>query len=83
LLVGFGTYLYHNTLQIMRPRWRRWGTSVALFALPFRRQAIVTLAGYAFDHPGMARCWHPRSPAAGFARAAQSRRHHRTYSRAK
>ena len=56
LLVGFGTYLYHNTLQThatqMAPSVR--GTSVALFAFClFAGQAIgVTLAGYAFDHLG-------------------------------
>lgn len=56
LLVGFGTYLYHNTLQThatqMAPSMR--GTSVALFAFClFAGQAIgVTLAGYAFDHLG-------------------------------
>lgn len=58
LLVGFGTYLYHNTLQThatqMAPSVR--GTSVALFAFClFAGQAIgVTLAGYAFDHLGHA-----------------------------
>jgi predicted MFS family arabinose efflux permease len=58
LLVGFGTYLYHNTLQThatqMVPSVR--GTAVALFAFClFVGQAIgVTLAGYAFDHLGHA-----------------------------
>ena len=58
LLVGFGTYLYHNTLQThatqMAPSVR--GTAVALFAFClFVGQAIgVTLAGYAFDHLGYA-----------------------------
>lgn len=58
LLVGFGTYLYHNTLQTnatqMMPAVR--GTAVALFAFClFFGQAIgVTLAGIAFDHFGPA-----------------------------
>src|SRR6185369_8972635 len=56
LLVGFGTYLYHNTLQThatqMVPAMR--ATAVALFAFClFVGQAIgVTAAGYAFDHWG-------------------------------
>jgi predicted MFS family arabinose efflux permease len=56
LVVGFGTYLYHNTLQThatqMVPAVR--GTSVAVFAFClFVGQAIgVTLAGYTFDHLG-------------------------------
>ena len=56
LLVGFGTYLYHNTLQIhatqMAPAVR--GTSMALFAFClFVGQALgVTLAGFLFDHVG-------------------------------
>jgi predicted MFS family arabinose efflux permease len=56
LLVGFGTYLFHNTLQThatqMVPAVR--GTAVAVFAFClFVGQAIgVTLAGYAFDHLG-------------------------------
>ncbi len=56
LLVGFGTYLYHNTLQThatqMVPAVR--GTAVAVFAFClFVGQAIgVTLAGYAFDRLG-------------------------------
>ncbi|HWI83052.1 MFS transporter [Ramlibacter sp.] len=56
LLVGFGTYLYHNTLQThatqMAPALR--GTSVAMFAFClFVGQAIgVTLAGATFDHLG-------------------------------
>lgn len=54
--VGFGTYLFHNTLQThatqMVPSAR--GTAVSLFAAcMFIGQAIgVTLAGYAFDHFG-------------------------------
>ncbi|MDB5871319.1 MAG: rane transport protein [Ramlibacter sp.] len=57
LLVGFGTYLFHNTLQThatqMTPAVR--GTSVALFAFClFVGQALgVTLAGWAFDRIGM------------------------------
>ncbi|MEP6790828.1 MAG: MFS transporter [Ramlibacter sp.] len=56
LAVGFGTYLFHNTLQThatqMVPAAR--GTSVAMFAFClFVGQAIgVSLAGYAFDHIG-------------------------------
>jgi predicted MFS family arabinose efflux permease len=56
LVVGFGTYLYHNTLQThatqMVPGVR--GTAVALFAFClFVGQAIgVTAAGYTFDHLG-------------------------------
>ena len=56
LLVGFGTYLFHSTLQThatqMVPAAR--GTAVALFAFClFFGQAIgVSLAGYAFDHVG-------------------------------
>jgi predicted MFS family arabinose efflux permease len=58
LLVGFGTYLYHNTLQTnatqMAPAVR--GTSVALFAFClFVGQAIgVSGAGFLFDHFGPA-----------------------------
>jgi predicted MFS family arabinose efflux permease len=58
LLVGFGTYLFHNTLQThatqMVPAAR--GTAVALFAFClFVGQAIgVSLSGYAFDHIGPA-----------------------------
>lgn len=57
LAVGFGTYLFHNTLQTnatqMAPSVR--GTSVALFAFClFTGQAIgVSLAGWAFDRFGM------------------------------
>ncbi|MCY1168863.1 sugar efflux transporter [compost metagenome] len=56
LLTGFGTYLYHNTLQThatqMVPAFR--GTSVALFAFClFGGQAIgVSMAGYIYDHLG-------------------------------
>jgi predicted MFS family arabinose efflux permease len=58
LLVGFGTYLFHNTLQThatqMAPATR--GTAVALFAFClFVGQAIgVSLAGWAFDRWGYA-----------------------------
>jgi predicted MFS family arabinose efflux permease len=56
LLVGFGTYLFHNTLQThatqMAPATR--GTAVALFAFClFVGQALgVTLSGWAFDRWG-------------------------------
>jgi predicted MFS family arabinose efflux permease len=56
LLVGFGTYLYHNTLQThatqMAPAVR--GTAVSLFAFClFAGQAIgVSVAGFLFDHHG-------------------------------
>jgi len=56
LFVGFGTYLFHNTLQTnatqMAPAMR--GTGMALFAFSFfNGQAIgVSLAGYAYDHGG-------------------------------
>lgn len=56
LLVGFGTYLFHNTLQThatqMAPALR--GTAVALFAFClFVGQGLgVTVAGFAFDHLG-------------------------------
>lgn len=56
LVVGFGTYLFHNTLQThatqMAPAMR--GTGMALFAFClFVGQAVgVWLAGQAFDHGG-------------------------------
>jgi len=56
LVIGFGTYLLHNTLQTnatqMAPATR--GTAMALFAFCFfNGQAIgVSLAGYAYDHGG-------------------------------
>jgi predicted MFS family arabinose efflux permease len=58
LMVGFGTYLYHNTLQThgtqMAPAAR--GTGMSLFAFSFFvGQAIgVSLAGQAFDRFGAA-----------------------------
>jgi predicted MFS family arabinose efflux permease len=58
LLVGFGTYLFHNTLQThatqMAPAAR--GTAVALFAFClFLGQAFgVSLSGWTFDHVGVA-----------------------------
>jgi predicted MFS family arabinose efflux permease len=58
LVVGFGTYLFHNTLQTqatqMAPTMR--GTAVSSFAFClFAGQALgVTLSGWAFDHWGMA-----------------------------
>jgi predicted MFS family arabinose efflux permease len=58
LVLGFGTYLYHNTLQTnatqMAPTVR--GTAVALFAFSlFVGQAIgVSLSGYALDRLGFA-----------------------------
>ena len=58
LAVGFGTYLYHNTLQTnatqMAPAAR--GSALACFAFClFIGQAIgVSLAGFAFDHGGPA-----------------------------
>jgi predicted MFS family arabinose efflux permease len=58
LTVGFGTYLYHNTLQThgtqMAPAMR--GTGMSLFAFSFFvGQAIgVALAGQAFDRFGPA-----------------------------
>ncbi|MGE0097396.1 MAG: MFS transporter [Hydrogenophaga sp.] len=56
LIMGFGTYLFHNTLQThatqMAPASR--GTAVALFAFClFGGQALgVTLAGWSVDHLG-------------------------------
>jgi predicted MFS family arabinose efflux permease len=82
LLMGFGTYLYHNTLQThatqMVPAIR--GTSVALFAFClFAGQALgVTLAGMAVDRLGFAPVLIAPAlalPAAGawFARALRRR----------
>lgn len=56
LMLGFGTYLFHNTLQThatqMAPAAR--GTAVSLFAFClFGGQAIgVSLAGWSIDHLG-------------------------------
>jgi predicted MFS family arabinose efflux permease len=58
LALGFGTYLFHNTLQThatqMAPAMR--GTSVALFsACLFAGQALgVTASGWTIDHLGYA-----------------------------
>jgi predicted MFS family arabinose efflux permease len=58
LVVGFGTYLFHNTLQThgtqMAPEVR--GTAMACFAFClFVGQAIgASLAGFAYDHFGAA-----------------------------
>lgn len=58
LLLGFGTYLFHNTLQThatqMAPASR--GSAVALFAFClFGGQALgVTLSGWTIDHLGHA-----------------------------
>jgi len=71
LLLGFGTYLYHNTLQTnatqMVPSAR--GTAVAMFAFCFFfGQAIgVSWAGFAFDRFGAAPLL--LVPAAGLAAA--------------
>lgn len=58
LMVGFGTYLYHGTLQVLATQMatQSRGTAVSLFAfILFFGQAIgVTLAGLAFDHAGPA-----------------------------
>jgi predicted MFS family arabinose efflux permease len=56
LAAGFGTYLFHNTLQTnatqMTPAIRGTGTALFAFCL-FVGQAIgVSLAGWAFDHAG-------------------------------
>jgi predicted MFS family arabinose efflux permease len=67
LALGFGTYLFHNTLQThatqMAPETR--GTAVALFAFClFAGQAIgVTVSGWTVDHLGYA----PMLLAAGIA----------------
>jgi predicted MFS family arabinose efflux permease len=58
LLVGFGTYLYHNTLQTNATQMMTAvrGTAVALFAfcLFFGQALGVTFAGAAFDRFGPA-----------------------------
>ncbi|TWO73380.1 MFS transporter [Caenimonas sedimenti] len=85
LLVGFGTYLFHNTLQThatqMVPEVR--GSAVAVFAFClFTGQAIgVTLCGYAYDHGGAAWMLLPTAlglPAVGWGFARALRRHQRT-----
>lgn len=56
LLVGFGTYLYHNTLQTLATQMaaQARGTAVSLFAFSlFFGQALgVAAAGWAFDRWG-------------------------------
>lgn len=85
LMVGFGTYLYHNTLQThatqMAPSAR--GTAVGMFAFClFTGQAAgVSLAGVAFDHAGPAALLVPPMlllPLAGwaFARGLKRRAAH-------
>ncbi|TFY98424.1 MFS transporter [Ramlibacter humi] len=82
LLVGFGTYLYHATLQThatqMAPAAR--GTSVSLFAaFFFAGQALgAALAGAAFDHLGAAWMLMPSVimlPVVGWAYARALGRH--------
>jgi predicted MFS family arabinose efflux permease len=84
LAVGFGTYLFHNTLQThatqMVPAVR--GSAVSLFAFClFTGQAIgVTLCGYAFDHGGAAWMLLPTAlalPVVGWAFARALERHTR------
>jgi len=81
LALGFGTYLFHNTLQThatqMAPAMR--GTAVALFAFClFAGQAIgVTLSGWTVDHLGytpMLLAAAAATPLAGWAFAAALRR---------
>jgi predicted MFS family arabinose efflux permease len=81
LVIGFGTYLYHNTLQThatqMAPSARATAMSMFAFVL-FLSQAIGTAwAGLAFDHLGVAWMLLPSAivlPLAGiaFARALKS-----------
>ncbi len=56
LLTGFGTYLYHNTLQTlatqMAPEARGTAVSIFAFCLFFGQAIGVTAAGWAFDHWG-------------------------------
>lgn len=58
LLVGFGTYLYHNTLQTnatqMAPAVRGSAMAVFAFCLFFGQAMGVSLAGHAFDRFGAA-----------------------------
>jgi predicted MFS family arabinose efflux permease len=81
LALGFGTYLFHNTLQThatqMAPAMR--GTAVALFsACLFGGQAIgVTASGWTIDHLGytpMLIAAAIATPLAGWAFAAALRR---------
>lgn len=82
MMVGIGTYLFHNTLQThatqMVPAVR--GSAVALFAFClFTGQAIgVTLFGLAFDHGGAAWLLLPAAaglPLVAWAFARALRRH--------
>jgi predicted MFS family arabinose efflux permease len=58
LAVGFGTYLYHNTLQThgtqMAPAMRGTGMSLFAFSFFFGQAIGVWLAGQAFDRLGAA-----------------------------
>jgi predicted MFS family arabinose efflux permease len=58
LAVGFGTYLYHNTLQTnatqMAPAVRGSAMAAFAFCLFFGQAMGVSLAGFAFDHAGPA-----------------------------
>ncbi len=84
LAVGFGTYLFHNTLQThatqMVPEVR--GSAMAVFAFClFTGQAIgVTLCGYAYDHGGAVWMLLPTAlmlPVVGWAFARALARHTR------
>jgi predicted MFS family arabinose efflux permease len=82
LIVGFGTYLFHNTLQThatqMVPAARATAMSMFAFVL-FLSQAIgAALAGLAFDHLGAAWMLLPSAivlPLAGIGFARALRRH--------
>lgn len=58
LLIGFGTYLYHNTLQTlatqMAPEARGTAVSIFAFCLFFGQALGVSWGGWAFDHLGPA-----------------------------
>jgi predicted MFS family arabinose efflux permease len=82
LAVGFGTYLFHNTLQThatqMAPASR--GSAVALFAfcLFFGNAIGVSVAGHSWDHLGAAALLLPPAlllPFVGWAFARALRRH--------
>lgn len=81
LIAGFGTYLYHNTLQVhatqIAPSARATALSMFAFVL-FLGQAIgAALAGMAFDHLGVAWMLLPPAvvlPLAGMAFARALRR---------